>query len=99
MVISNPPYVTSSEYKVLQPEVKKEPVIALDGGKDGLDFYRKISDGARKYLRPGGYVLFEMNAAKSFDIRNIIEKNGFIAEKIVKDYSGLDRILIGKLNG
>jgi len=99
MIISNPPYVAENEFDALEPEIKCEPKMALRGGKDGLDFYRSIVSCAAGYLKPGAHLLFEMNSNKSREIREIIENNGFTVENIVKDYSGLDRVIIGTAHG
>ena len=60
IIISNPPYITAEEFKTLQPEIETEPHIALDGGADGLNFYRKIIDDAPKFLNAGGLLAFEI---------------------------------------
>ena len=99
MIISNPPYIAQDEFAALEPEVGYEPRMALDGGKDGLNFYRRLAFGSRHFLKPGAKLVLEMNSAKSGQIREIVEKNGFSTEKIVKDYAGLERVLIGKYNG
>ncbi|MCX5781753.1 MAG: peptide chain release factor N(5)-glutamine methyltransferase [Elusimicrobia bacterium] len=99
MIISNPPYVAENELAALQPEISYEPKMALNGGKDGLDFYRRISSEAHFYLKPGGYLIMEMNSAKSAEINKIFETNGVKVEKTVKDFSSLERVIIGKING
>lgn len=99
MIISNPPYIAHDEFGALDPEIGYEPRMALDGGKDGLSFYRRLAFGSRHFLKPGGSLVLEMNSNKSGQIREIVEKNGFSIAKIVKDYAGLERVIIGTFNG
>jgi len=94
IIVSNPPYVAYSEKGLLAPELLFEPQSALFGGDDGLDFYKAIMCDAGKYLKKGGYIAFEMNSAKSSQIQKIITDAGFKIEKVVNDYSGLERIII-----
>ena len=94
LIVSNPPYVAVEESGQLEPELKYEPQIALFGGKDGLDFYRRISAEAQRYLKPSGAVIVELNARRSMFIREIFENAGYRVEAVLKDYSGLDRIMI-----
>lgn len=96
MVVSNPPYVAESELAFLEPELGFEPRLALDGGKDGLDYYRRIAAESRPYIRTGGCLLLEMSAAKSVQIREIVENAGWTVEEVIKDYSGLDRVMVVK---
>lgn len=98
-IVSNPPYIAKNELAALEPELKFEPVSALDGGDDGLDFYRSLASGSKRYLKRGGCVIVELNAGKSMDIRDLFETNGFETESLVKDYSGLDRVLTVKYGG
>ena len=99
MIISNPPYIAHDEFGALEPEIGYEPRMALDGGKDGLNFYRLLAFGSRHFLKAGASLVLEMNSNKSAEISEIVKKNGFSIERIVKDYAGLDRVLIGKFNG
>jgi len=98
LLISNPPYVSTSELDSLQPEVSCfEPRAALDGGEDGLKFYPPLIEGAVTFLRPGGYLALEMgiNQAKVVE-RLIIGKNRFHSPEIIKDYSGIERVIIAR---
>lgn len=97
IIVSNPPYIAEHEMELLTPELGYEPQSALYGGKDGLDFYRRIIADSIKYLKEGGYLVMEMNSYLSKDIQNITEKNSFTVENIIKDYSGLDRVIIAKI--
>lgn len=96
-VISNPPYIKTDILKSLQPEIGFEPRIALDGGKDGLDFYERIISGAYFYLKENGYLALEIADGQVLMIKEMVDKfNGFFDIEIVKDYAGIDRIIIAK---
>ena len=94
IIISNPPYVTEEEYKGLERELFFEPKNAFLAGEDGLDFYRIIAENSARYLNPKGILLLELNANISLQITDLF--NDFLFVKIIKDYSGLDRILIAQ---
>jgi release factor glutamine methyltransferase len=95
IIVTNPPYIRTDVIENLDEEVKKEPLIALDGGKDGLDFYRKIIFQAKEYLKINGYLCFEIGYDQKIDVIELIEN-----EKIYKNTYGKkdlynnDRILI-----
>lgn len=98
MIVSNPPYIRKEMIKSLQEEVQKEPEIALDGGWDGLDFYRKIIGQADEYLKYGGYLCLEIGYDQKIDVIDLIEQ----AEKYTdtygkKDLYGNDRVIITKV--
>ena len=94
IIVSNPPYIAKFEFETLQKEVLREPRIALDGGDDGLDFYRKIIASAPAYLRPGGYVLFEIGFGQAAEIKKIISASGnFNIIEVAKDFNGIDRVI------
>ncbi|MDR2192008.1 MAG: peptide chain release factor N(5)-glutamine methyltransferase [Endomicrobium sp.] len=93
IIVSNPPYVSESEYAALEPELKYEPQIALMTGEDGLFFYRRIARQAGAYLNGGGQIFLELNANKAEEIKDIFSRSGFKNIKIIKDYSDLPRIL------
>ncbi|MDP2937816.1 MAG: peptide chain release factor N(5)-glutamine methyltransferase, partial [Candidatus Omnitrophota bacterium] len=96
-IVSNPPYISTAEIDVLQPEIKYEPYTALDGGKDGLDFYRRIIDKAPSYLKKGGFLIMEMGFNQKGAIKNIFQKSGYFEIiEFVKDYNNIDRIVIAK---
>jgi len=97
LIISNPPYVPTAEIDDLQPEVREEPVIALDGGEDGLDFYRRIINQAPLYLKAGGYLILEMGFGQAEAIREIFKFFvNFEIIEIIKDYSNIDRVIVAK---
>ncbi len=97
LIISNPPYVLTAEIQTLQPEVQCEPFIALDGGEDGLNFYRRIIDKMHSYLEKGGFLIMEMGFNQKDAIKNILQNSGYfeIIESI-KDYNNIDRVIIAK---
>ncbi|MDU5569751.1 MAG: peptide chain release factor N(5)-glutamine methyltransferase [Peptoniphilus harei] len=96
LIYSNPPYIKSSEIENLQLEVKDhEPRLALDGGIDGLYFYREIIKEAPNYLNNNGFLVFEIGYDEAEDISLIMEKN--FNTKIYKDLNNLDRVIVGQL--
>jgi len=97
IIVSNPPYIPSKELKNLPNDVKKEPQIALDGGFDGLEFYRRIISKAPEYLKPGGRVIFEIGWNQAQDVKYLLEKEGFKEIQVRKDYAGFDRVVTGVL--
>ncbi|MDO8525657.1 MAG: peptide chain release factor N(5)-glutamine methyltransferase [Candidatus Omnitrophota bacterium] len=97
IIVSNPPYIAKSEFETLQKEVLMEPRAALDGGEDGLDFYRRIIEGAPPHLNTGGHILFEIGFGQSGEVRKMIEADGvFKVIEVKKDWNGIDRIVILK---
>lgn len=90
LIISNPPYIPSSDIETLQKEVKDfEPRLALDGGSDGLEIYRKIAAEAPKYLTRGGVLLMEVGAGQAEDVVKLFKGNSY--SMIIKDFNGVDR--------
>lgn len=96
LIVSNPPYIKSSEIKKLQKEILHEPKIALDGGKNGLNFYKKIVPISRKLLKKNGFLIFEIGYHHSQKIKKMMEKEKFGNIKIVTDYSALERVIYGQ---
>jgi release factor glutamine methyltransferase len=95
IIASNPPYIARPEFGTLQKEVLREPRIALDGGDDGLDFYRNILSASALYLKPNGYIVFEIGFGQLDGIVNLIRKTGqFELSEAKKDWRGIDRILV-----
>lgn len=100
ILVSNPPYIEEEEIENLMDDVKKyEPHIALDGGKDGLDFYRKIVDQSQMVLRKDGILAFEIGYNQGEAVKSLMEEHNFKNVKIVKDFASLDRVVIGEFNG
>lgn len=98
IIVSNPPYIRSGEIADLMPEVRDhEPRLALDGGEDGLLFYREITGKAKEHLWDGGMLFYEIGFDQGKAVREILEDNGFREVGIVKDFSGLDRVVYGTL--
>ncbi len=98
LIISNPPYIPSAEIATLQPEVRDfDPRRALDGGADGLDFYRLIALQAAAFLEPGGKVILEFGDGQAEAVRRVFENEKWIVEAVKEDYSQRPRILIAKL--
>ena len=97
LVISNPPYIPSTEIATLQPEVRDfDPRAALDGGADGLDFYRTFAAQAKPFLKPDGKIMLEFGDGQAEAIRKIFETEKWIVEAVKEDYSQRARILIAK---
>ncbi len=97
LIVSNPPYIARREFETLQKEVLKEPVLALDGGIDGLDFYRRIFAGALKHLTPGGYCIAEIGFGQLPAIKKIIENtNEFKFTETRTDQYGIDRVVVAQ---
>jgi len=97
IIVSNPPYIAGFEFETLQKEVLMEPRLALYGGEDGLDFYRRIIQEAPRYLNSGGYLVFEMGFGQAGEIKEIVDGAGaFKVTDIEKDFNGIDRVLIAR---
>ena len=93
---SNPPYIPTKEIEKLQIEVRDfEPMEALDGGEDGLDYYRKIIPRSKAYLEEDGLLIFEIGHNQGMDVEKIFLKEGFKKVEILKDLQGLDRVVFG----
>jgi len=95
-IVSNPPYIRKQVLSSLPDDVKCfEPEYALDGGQDGLLFYRKITSFAAEHILPGGRLVFEIGYDQGIDVKNMIEEtHAFHTIEILKDYAGLDRMVI-----
>jgi len=96
IIVSNPPYVPVWEIPTLADSVKREPWMALDGGEDGLNFYKEIIGGAPGFLKKPGYLIMEMGYNQSFYIKRLLEKAGFSDIEIFEDFSGIDRVIKAK---
>lgn len=95
MIVSNPPYIRTRMISILQEEVKDhEPLQALDGGRDGLDFYRVIVKEAADHLKPGGFLLLEIGHDQGEDLRKMIRDDGrYTPAEIIRDLPGKDRVV------
>jgi release factor glutamine methyltransferase len=97
LIISNPPYIPSAEIETLQPEVRDfDPRGALDGGADGLDFYRMLAAQAKAFLKADGKIMLEFGDGQSDAIKKIFENEKWIVEAVKEDYSQRERILVVK---
>ena len=95
LIVSNPPYIKSGDIKNLQPEIRDwEPVEALTGGEDGLDYYRRIISGSKNYLTNSGHLVLELGFEQSIAVRKIAEDAGYRTIVFIKDYAGIERIMI-----
>jgi release factor glutamine methyltransferase len=97
LVVSNPPYIPSAEIAALEPEVKDwEPRTALDGGPDGLEFYRLLAQAAPAALAPGGKIMLELGDGEAESVCDIFQKQKWIVESVLEDYTHRPRIFIGR---
>ena len=97
-IVSNPPYVRHDEIKTLQREIREhEPLSALDGGRDGLDFYRRIFRDAPAYLQDNGIIMLEIGFGQSAAIQELALSAGFTQMRFLKDFAGIERIFTAKL--
>ena len=98
MITANPPYITAAAYAQLEDNVRVyEPELALLGGDDGLDFYRRIAKEAPEYLNPGGYLVQEIGYDQGEAVRELLAAQGFVNIEIRQDYAGLDRMVWANL--
>lgn len=97
IIVSNPPYIKAGELKDLQPEVHYEPLGALDGGRDGLDFYRRLAAECPAHLKKGGYLVVEIGHDQRHGIEDIFQGlNGYGTIRFLRDYNQKDRIAVIK---
>ena len=97
IIVSNPPYIETETISELSLDVQNEPHIALDGGKDGLDFYRKIGKEARKHLAKEGMLFLEIGYNQKETVREILENNQYKNIICLQDFSGNDRVMIASV--
>jgi len=98
IILSNPPYIQSEVIETLDEEVKNyDPRIALDGGADGLVFYRRIVDDSLRYIKASGSLMMEIGYDEATQVREIMAGRGYADLKVVKDYSKLDRVITGRI--
>ncbi len=99
-IVSNPPYIRKDMIPTLMEEVRDhEPLIALDGGEDGLDFYRKITREATEHLYSGGMLFFEIGYDQGETVKLLMEEEGYEEVTVSQDLAGLDRVVYGPFNG
>lgn len=98
IIVSNPPYIERDILKKLPKDVQNEPLLALDGGIDGLEFYKKIAENAYKYIKDSGYLVLEIGYNQKESVTEILkEKNRYENIICIKDYSNNDRVIIAKV--
>ncbi len=93
LIVSNPPYIPRGELPDLQAEVRFEPDMALDGGEDGLDFYRRIAAEALEHLNRNGWLMLEIGSTQGQDVSRLLQEHGFSEMRILPDLAGLDRVV------
>lgn len=96
LIISNPPYIRTDVIKTLSEEVKNEPILALDGGIKGLDFYNIIAENAKKYLNENGYLVLEIGYDQKTEVVNLLEAQEYSEIRVIKDMGGNDRVIVCK---
>ncbi len=97
LIVSNPPYIASAEIATLDPEVRDfDPRAALDGGTDGLDFYRRLATEAKNFLKPDGKIMLEFGDGQADAIKTIFEMEKWIVEAVQEDYSQRARVLVAR---
>ena len=96
LILCNPPYIPSAEIDGLDIEVRREPRMALDGGADGLDFYRAVARNARDVLTSGGAVMFEVGLGQAQDVMDILSNQDYQDVRCARDLSGIERVVIGR---
>lgn len=98
IIVSNPPYIPTAEIETLEPEVRCfEPINALDGGADGLDFYRKISAEAKEHINDKGLIAYEVGINQAPSVAEILNKEGYSSIRVFKDLAGIERVVCGEL--
>ncbi len=97
VILANPPYIRSTDIGLLMPEVRDhDPRMALDGGEDGLDFYRRIITGCDPFLESEGKLIMEIGFDQAGDVIDILDQNYFADIRVIKDLSGLDRVVYAR---
>ena len=97
LITANPPYIGADEMAALQPEVHQEPEMALLAPEDGLYFYRILSERCRSFLKEDGWLLFEIGYRQASVVSQFLQQNGFDQIRVIPDYAGNDRVVIGHL--
>ncbi len=97
IIVSNPPYIETDVIKTLSKEVQNEPIIALDGGQDGLDFYRRIVKDAKKFLNENGFLALEIGYNQRESVEKLLKENNYKNIYSQKDLGGNDRIVVANI--
>lgn len=98
LIVSNPPYIATTDHHLTQGDVRYEPMTALTAGHDGLDDLRRVIDGARRHLKPGGWILLEHGHDQAAAVRGLLERNSFQVIQSWTDLAGIPRVSGGKLS-
>lgn len=99
IITANPPYITANELEALEKDILRyEPLLALSGGNDGLEFYRSILQKAVDYLNNNGYLIFEIGHLQGKKVKELMLKSGFTGVQIIQDYAHNDRVVMGYLD-
>ena len=94
LIVSNPPYIPTKEIETLSPDVRDyDPVLALDGGADGLDAYRALANSVADILLSGGYLFLEVGQGQAKKVISLFEKRGLTYSRTFCDYGGIERII------
>ena len=99
IVVSNPPYIPAQVIGTLARDVQKEPRLALDGGEDGLNAYRKIAAGLPQHVKPDGLAAFEVGIGQGEAVAALCREQGFAVTAVVNDYAGIDRMVFAARPG
>lgn len=99
VIISNPPYIPSADISGLAADVRREPRLALDGGADGLNFYRRIIAGAPQYLKDDGFLAFEIGINQGKAVADLCRSHGFGVTALRHDYAGIERMVFAAKEG
>lgn len=95
LIVSNPPYIPQKDIATLEDDVKEyEPVSALTDGGDGLSYYRRLLSEGKAYIKENGFIALEIGIYQSEDVKQIAMDNGWKNIKIIKDYAGIDRVVL-----
>ncbi|MGA1865799.1 MAG: N5-glutamine methyltransferase family protein, partial [bacterium] len=98
LIVCNPPYIPTDQIKKLQPEIKDfEPRLAVDGGKDGLSFYRRLIPEAASFLKSPGSLIMEIGENQAMPVRDMMKDCGYQEITVFKDYGRMDRVMAGRL--
>ncbi len=97
MITANPPYIPSGELHALPADVQREPRLALDGGADGLAYYRRIAREAPRFLQPGGWLLLEVGSTQADAVESLLQSAGFTEIFVRQDLAGRNRVVRARL--
>ena len=93
LIVSNPPYVPSKELESIQEEVKQQPNVALDGGQDGLNYYRQLISQSQDVLKPTGQIILEIGINQAAAVTKLLQQAGFSQVEVNTDYAGIERVV------